>query len=133
MRFRAPLVAQMHGIYGRQTHCGPTKRPAIAHLDDGCTSDTYRCVAAYTPPKFPACACAGYASGAAPTSTDGLCEKKGDKICYPPNYAGDKKIGNADNYGCPEDMCAPALAPARATPPGRRHSALAGARRECRL
>ena len=50
--------------------------------------------------------CTEYAIGASPTTTDGLCQKKGTATCYPRNYAGDKKIGNSEFYGCPEDMCA---------------------------
>ena len=37
---------------------------------------------------------------------DGLCKKKGESTCYPRNYAGNKKIGGSEMYGCPEDMCA---------------------------
>eukprot|EP00966_Prymnesium_polylepis_P087588 2026946-Prymnesium_polylepis.1 len=64
----------------------------------------YRCQVTYTAPTFPACACTEYHSGAFAGNADGSCQKKGTSICYPRNYAGDKKIGGWEFYGCPADM-----------------------------
>eukprot|EP00966_Prymnesium_polylepis_P034704 806850-Prymnesium_polylepis.1 len=63
----------------------------------------YRCKVTYTAPTFPVCTCTEYHSGAV-AGSDNTCQKIGTSTCYPRKYyAGDKKIGGWEYYGCPED------------------------------
>lgn len=100
---------EVHGFNGVVTKCSMPERPFIPMIDDGCPSDQHRCIARYTPPVWPSCTCAAYASGASPTTTDGLCQKNDGSICVPRDYVGDKKIGGEELYGCANDMhyCVP--------------------------
>jgi len=99
---------EVHGLTGYKTWCAKAVRPFIPFLDSGCPSDTYRCTVVPRPELvFPVCQCDKYANGLAiNTAIDGACQKNaahGERICYPRNYAGDKKIGGSEFYGCPED------------------------------
>ena len=71
----------------------------------------FRCKATYNPPTHPTCQCDRYVNGATAASSVN-CQKNTahERLCYPKNYAGDKKIGAWEYYGCPEDMCARARA-----------------------
>lgn len=99
---RADVV---HGLAGKKTVCYPPQRPYIPHLDDGCTSDSYRCLADYTAPTFPTCQCDEFANQAYLSHPNGLCQKSTHKgnVCYARNYVGDKKHGGWEFYGCPQD------------------------------
>ena len=108
----ACMKLENHGIEGgTETWCSIPSRTIIPFVDNGCPSDQYRCTVQYLQPLVPACNCDVYYNGASPSSTDGLCQKKTEHTCYPRNSAGDKKIGNAEFYGCPEDMCVPIDSP----------------------
>jgi len=103
---RACVRSEVHGLTGAKTWCMLPPRPYIPHLDDGCTSDTTACFVTHTAPIVPLCECDQYVNGASSTSPDGLCEKTaahGEKICRPPNYAVDEKIGGSGFFGCSED------------------------------
>ena len=95
---------EIHGLSGLKTWCTMPSGPFIRFVDDGCGSDTTRCIVSYIKPVFPACECNKYAGGASPTSLGGLCNKDDDFTCYPRNYVGDKKIGGSELFGCPADM-----------------------------
>ena len=103
----------VHGLQGGKTTCFPPQRAYIPHLDDGCTSDSFRCIVTYSPPTFPTCVCDYYVNQAYKDMPNGICQKNdatGARVCYPRNYEGDKQIGGWEYFGCPEDSCA---APAR--------------------
>ena len=125
----------VHGLLGIRTVCYPPQREYIPHLDDGCTSDSFRCIVTYSQPTFPMCTCDWYANQAYEGMPNGLCQKSKSghaRVCYPRNYIGDKKIGAWENYGCPEDSCAPATEFKFARrAPTRAHAALSELRPAC--
>jgi len=94
------------GLNGVATICRPPERPLIPFVDDGCPSDMVRCIVNYVAPVHPSCVCDSYGRGASASSL-ALCQKDtahGERVCYPRNYDGDKKIGSAEYFGCASDM-----------------------------
>jgi len=110
---RACARSEAHGLSGYKVWCSMPTAEYIPLLQTGCPLDQFPCSVVYAPPTWPECECDTFVNGGSPTSTDGLCQKKGSTSCFPRIYAGDKKIGGAELYGCPEDMfrCTPAGPP----------------------
>merc|ERR1712178_584685 len=84
---------EVNGLSGTQTWCASPERPHIPHVDDGCSSDTFRCMVVYTPPIFPSCQCDKYDNDAIASTAvvGGLCQKylreEGQRICRPRSSA----------------------------------------------
>jgi len=98
---------ETHGLSGPETWCAIPSRTYLPFQDEGCNSDSFRCIVSHAPPTFPVCACDVYENGASESNVDGLCVKRQDgvgRVCRKRNYMGDKKIGGSEFYGCPEDM-----------------------------
>eukprot|EP00966_Prymnesium_polylepis_P143558 3314010-Prymnesium_polylepis.1 len=93
----------VHGLQGVQRTCKPPIRPYVPHLDDGCTSDSFRCIVTVTAVTFPTCVCDTFVNQAYKGMPNGLCKKKGTGVCMARYYVGDKDIGGWEYYGCPED------------------------------
>jgi len=96
----------VHGLQGGKTTCFPPARSYIPHLDDGCTSDSFRCIVTYAAPTFPTCVCDELANQAYLGMPNGLCQKNeatGNRKCFSRNYEGDKAVGGWEYFGCPED------------------------------
>jgi hypothetical protein len=95
---------EVHGLSGVETSCKMPSRPYIPHVDDGCDSDTRRCLVTYMAPTFASCSCSSFHNGVTHNDPNGVCQKKGTGECYPRNYKGDKHIGNSEFFACAEDM-----------------------------
>eukprot|EP00966_Prymnesium_polylepis_P236414 5467093-Prymnesium_polylepis.2 len=96
----------VHGLQGPKTTCLPPQPAYVAHLDDGCTTDSFRCIVTYAAPTIPTCDCTALANGAYKGMPNGLCQKNdatGTTTCFERNCEGSKLIGGWEYFGCLED------------------------------
>ena len=86
-------------------YCSKPRAPLIRHIDNGCDTGSFRCIADNQKPVFPRCTCMSYSNGASPYSADDLCQETGNTgRCYKRAYVGDSPQGGASLYGCSANM-----------------------------